>query len=93
LQKDSIKAKAITRAVGMIAVDLRPYSIVENEGFRELLKILEPRYPIISRKELTETVVPENFSRYKAKSKTFARGLENSGELYYGHVEVRGPEP
>ena len=30
-------AKAIIHAIGMIvAVDLRPYSIVENESFREL---------------------------------------------------------
>ncbi len=42
LQKDSVKAKSITCAIGMmVAVDLRLYSIVENEGFRELL---EPRY-------------------------------------------------
>jgi hypothetical protein len=41
----------------MVAVDLKPYTIVENEGFKELLRILEPQYLIISRKELTETVV------------------------------------
>ena len=78
LQKDSIKAKAITRAIGMmIAVDLRPYSIVENEGFRELLKILEPRYPIISRKELTQTVVPEIFSDIKQKVKLSLEGSKS----------------
>jgi hypothetical protein len=41
----------------MVAVDLKPYTIVENDGFKELLRILEPQYLIISRKELTETVV------------------------------------
>jgi hypothetical protein len=75
LQKDSIKAKAITHAIGMmIAVDLRPYSIVENEGFWELLKIWEPWYPIISRKELTQTVVPEIFSDIKQKLKLSLEG-------------------
>jgi hypothetical protein len=40
----------------MVAIDLRPYSIVENEGFRELMRVLEPRYAIVSRKELTNVV-------------------------------------
>ena len=70
LQKDSVKAKAITRAIGtMVAVDLRPYSVVENEGFIHLLRVLEPRYSMISRKELTKTVVPEIYSELKAKVK------------------------
>ena len=70
LQKDSVKAKAITRAIGtMVAVDLRPYSIVENEGFRELLRILEPRYSMVSRKDLMKTVVPEICSELKEKVK------------------------
>ena len=53
----------------MVAVDLRPYSIVENDGFRELLKLLEPRYSMISRRELANTVVPEIFSALKEKIK------------------------
>ncbi len=70
LQKDSVKAKSITRAIGMmVAVDLRPYSIVENDGFRELLKLLEPRYSMISRRELANTIVPEIFSALKEKVK------------------------
>ena len=70
LQKDSVKAKAITRAIGtMVAVGLRPYSVVENEGFIQLLRVLEPRYSMISRKELTKTVVPEIYSELKAKVK------------------------
>ena len=75
LQKDGIKAKAITHVIGMmIAVDLRPYSIVENEGFRELLKIWEPWYPNISRKELTQTVLPEIFPDIKQKVKLSLEG-------------------
>jgi hypothetical protein len=76
--RNSIKVKAITHAIGMmIAVDLRPYSIVENEGFRQLLKILEPQYPIISRKELTQTVVPEIFSDIKQKVKLSLQGSKS----------------
>ena len=70
LQKHSVKAKAITRAIRtMVAVDLRPHSIVENEGFIQLLRVLEPRYSITSRKVLTKTVVPEIYSELQAKVK------------------------
>lgn len=35
----------ITEAiVKMIVTDLQPVSMVENQGFRELLQLLEPRY-------------------------------------------------
>lgn len=55
--KESVKAKAITNAIGMmVAVDLRPYSMVENDGFKELMKVVEPRYHMVSRRELTNTV-------------------------------------
>ena len=70
LQKGSVKAKAITNAIGkMVAIDLRPYSVVENEGFRELMRVLEPRYSIVSRKELTNVVVPEIYSDLEGKVK------------------------
>ena len=93
LQKDSVKAQAIAHAIGMmVAVDLRPYSIVENEGFRELLKILEPQYSIISRRKLTNNVIPELFSDLKEKNLKIVRVVGKSGELYNRHVEVRRPE-
>ncbi len=46
----SDQAKAITNAIGVfIAADVRPYSVVQNEGFKHMLKVLEPRYDIQSR--------------------------------------------
>ncbi|RXN15998.1 zinc finger BED domain-containing 1-like protein [Labeo rohita] len=38
--------------------DLRPYSVVENAGFRYTLNVLEPRYSIPSRKRLREEMIP-----------------------------------
>jgi hypothetical protein len=46
----------------------------QNEGFRELLKILEPRYSIISRRELTNNVISELFSDLKEKKKKSCEG-------------------
>ena len=53
----------------MVAIDLRPYSVVENEGFRELMRVLEPRYSIVSRRELTNVVVPEIYDDLEGKIK------------------------
>ena len=41
----------------MIAVDCQPYSIVEDIGFNRLVRILEPRYHLPSRKFLTGNII------------------------------------
>ena len=43
----------------MIALDNQPFLIVEDEGFKNLLYALEPRYDIPSRRYITETVMPK----------------------------------
>ena len=53
------RAQRVHRLIGeMIAIDTQPFSIVENEGFTNLLKALEPRYSLPSRRYMTETVLP-----------------------------------
>ena len=42
----------------MMALDFQPYSLVSDTGFTELLKTLEPRYTLPSRRYFTEDVVP-----------------------------------
>ena len=42
----------------MVALDSQPFSVVEDSGFVSLLKEIEPRYTIPSRKYVTETVLP-----------------------------------
>ena len=55
LPPNSKIAKKITEAIAyFISKDLQPYSVVENEGFQNLLSILEPRYVIPSRKYFTD---------------------------------------
>ena len=66
LPANSERAKKITRSIAcFIAKDLRPYSVVENEGFVCMLQTAEPRYAIPSRKFFTETAVPQ---LYETKS-------------------------
>ncbi|KAF3835605.1 hypothetical protein F7725_028163, partial [Dissostichus mawsoni] len=65
---NSEKAKKITQSVAaFIAKDLRPYSVVENAGFRHLLKKLEPRYKLPSRSHFTENVIPALYNGTKAQ--------------------------
>merc|ERR1712106_178174 len=40
------------------ALDCQPYSIVEDEGFKNLINYLKPNYPFPSRNYLTERIMP-----------------------------------
>lgn len=42
----------------MIVVDLQPMSIVENQGFRELLHFLEPRYTLETQHCIQSQLLP-----------------------------------
>uniref|UniRef100_A0A1A8H4B8 BED-type domain-containing protein n=1 Tax=Nothobranchius korthausae TaxID=1143690 RepID=A0A1A8H4B8_9TELE len=65
---NSEKGKKITQAVGaFIAKDLRPYSVVENPGFKHMLKTLEPRYKVPARSHFAEQVIPALYDETKAK--------------------------
>jgi hypothetical protein len=49
LNHNSKRAMSITAAIStFICKDMRPYCVVENAGFRELLHTLEPKYTIPS---------------------------------------------
>ena len=59
-------AKAITKSIGLfIAADIRPYSVAENKGFKNMIKVLEPRYEIPSRTHFTTKIVPALYEQQK----------------------------
>lgn len=47
--------------------DLQPISVVEDRGFIELVKTLDPRYQIPSRKKLMESTINNMYEDCKAK--------------------------
>ena len=49
----------------MIATDLQPYSIVEDEGFIRYSQHLEPRFALPSRRRLSERIVPDMYIKVK----------------------------
>lgn len=68
LPQNSARAKEITSAIGVfVASDMRPYSVVENAGFKHLISVLEPRYEVPSRSHLTTNVLPAMYENVKAK--------------------------
>ncbi|XP_046542896.1 E3 SUMO-protein ligase ZBED1-like [Haliotis rubra] len=67
LSSRSTRAQAITNGIGtFIAMDMRPYSVVENIGFKYLIHTLEPRYEIPSRTHFTNYVIPEMYKKVKS---------------------------
>lgn len=49
LAASSTHVKVITEAISFSFKDIQPYSVVEDEGFKNLVKTLEPRYTIPDR--------------------------------------------
>lgn len=60
--KESATCRKLDTSVALFVVwDFQPLSMVENEGFRQLVHDLNPRYSIISRKRLTKDLLPQLF--------------------------------
>ena len=58
------RSDAITRAItNYIVLDMRPFSTVERQGFKELISVLEPNYKIISKTHLSQTIIPTMYIR------------------------------
>ena len=54
----SLKAKTINRGLAEFLVrDQRPISLIEGDGFRDFVKLLDPRYEVISRNTCLERYV------------------------------------
>lgn len=49
-----------------ICEDMRPLSVVENEGFRIMITTLEPRYIIPSRQHITDITLTKLYNEVKA---------------------------
>ena len=64
----------------MIAVDMEPYSIVENAGFKRFVAGLQPKYEIPSREYVTRTGIPR---MYEAVRKTIAASMESAGKVSF----------
>lgn len=75
---DHPRAQAISTAIGsMIALDCQPFSVVEDEGFKRLIKLLAPKYVLPSRRYFAETVLNDMYEHLRLKvSKALASSCE-----------------
>jgi len=55
------------KVMRMIAVGIQPFSCVEDEGFKELMKEMDPRYKLPSRSHLRDVVLPSQYEELKNK--------------------------
>ena len=68
LPQTSARAQVITKRIGIfIATDLRPYSVVEQPGFKGLINELEPKYHIPSRQHFSGKVIPDLYTEVKSQ--------------------------
>jgi hypothetical protein len=63
---DHPRAKSISTAIGaMMALDCQPFSIVEDEGFKRLMKLVAPKYALPSRKYFSSTLLTEMYDHLR----------------------------
>lgn len=73
----SPRSQKITESIAyFICQDLRPYSVVENPGFRRMVNAMEPRYPIPTREHLTKVCIPRLYAQIRAHVKASLASAE-----------------
>ena len=66
------------KILALVVKDLQPFSIVEDEGFVNLLAYFEPRYQPISRKYLTENLLATKYREGTTALKTAIRNADST---------------
>lgn len=59
----------------MICIDLQPYSVVSDKGFRAFVTSLEPRYKLPNRNTLSKEIIP---NLYEQTKKDIKESIANS---------------
>ena len=63
------QSKVDEELVKMIAMDFQPLSIVSDTGFRRFSKAIDPSYILPNRKTISNTLMPQLYSRIKEEVK------------------------
>lgn len=66
--RSSTRHGDITRSIGVfIAKDMRPFSVLENSGFVNMIGALDPKYDMPRRSHFSEKVIPKLYDETKKK--------------------------
>ena len=60
----------------IVAKDLRPFSFVAGEGFKEFTQLAVPTYTLPSRQTLSRVIIPEMTKEEKDKVKEDAKNAD-----------------
>lgn len=86
-------AKKITSLVAeMIALDLQPYSVVDNVGFSRLLAYLKPQYSLPSPSYFSRTAIPGMYEDVKRIIRAHLQEAE-SGVVHFTSGIWTSPQP
>lgn len=68
LEASSSRAKEITGAIArMVILDCQPFSMVSDEGFKQLMDVGELRYQILGRATFADDIVPQLYETERKK--------------------------
>nr|CAI5845405.1 unnamed protein product [Callosobruchus analis] len=62
----------------MITLDNQPLSIVENSGFRNLMRKVKPKYDMPGRKYFIENIIPQ---LYKETKSEIRKGVKSAAAI------------
>jgi hypothetical protein len=76
----STRAVTVSQAIAeFLILDMKPLSTVEGEGFKNLLKVLEPRYSTVSRNHILEKyIVPMYHRTFETVKLELSNGLRHA---------------
>lgn len=64
LESTSTKAQALTQAIAYVMCkDFQPLNIVDNQGFKYLMSMAEPRYTIPHRTTFSRNIIPSIYDK------------------------------
>ncbi|XP_076825965.1 zinc finger BED domain-containing protein 4-like [Clavelina lepadiformis] len=85
--KVTVSSQLITQKIAeMIALDFIPPLMIDGNGFRQLLKELEPQYSAPSTSQLSNSVLPQLLKELKGRLNAT---LGNSAGLINGSVDIQ----
>ena len=84
LDESSPRARELTGAIArMLISDCQPFCMIQDVGFRNLLRVAEPRYQIPDRSVFSEEIVPRLYQTEKEKlKKILDKDSENVSTIF-----------
>ena len=67
------------KTANMIALDLQPFSVVNQPGFRGLVSALDPRFKLPSREAFSRTIIPKLYEKERLKLKELFAAVNYNG--------------